>query len=61
MNQIRLYIGEQNRELKPGDSWNIPSNKTHKADIIEDSVVIEVFNPVREDYFKFVNVKDVIE
>jgi unsaturated pyranuronate lyase len=35
---------------EPGDSWCIPSNVEHGADVLEDSVVIEVFSPVREDY-----------
>lgn len=35
---------------EPGDSWCIPSNVEHGVDVLEDSVVIEVFSPVREDY-----------
>lgn len=34
----------------PGDSWAIPGNVEHFADIIEDSVAIEVFSPVRKEY-----------
>jgi len=34
----------------PGDSWIIPGNVSHGATAIEDSNVIEVFSPVREDY-----------
>lgn len=51
--KIRLFIGEESRELNPGDSWNIPADIIHKAEIIEDSVAIEVFSPCREDYLKF--------
>jgi hypothetical protein len=28
----------------------IPGDIEHQAEIIEDSVVVEVFSPVREDY-----------
>ena len=47
---IRLTIGEREFDVKPGDSWCIPMNVEHGARIIEDSVAVEVFSPVREDY-----------
>ena len=48
--RIRLHIGDEVFEVEPGDSWNIPGTVEHGADIIEDSVAVEVFSPVREDY-----------
>ena len=36
--------------FKPGDSWCIPGNVEHRAEVAQDSVAIEVFSPVREDY-----------
>ncbi len=48
--QIRLSIGADEYDAKAGDSWCIPGDIEHGADIIEDSVAIEVFSPVREDY-----------
>lgn len=56
---IRLYINGNSKELKPGDSWNIKSNEMHKAEVLEDSVAIEVFNPIREDYNKYLNSDDI--
>lgn len=47
---IRLAIGSEEFDVLPGDSWCIPGNIEHGADIIEDSVAVEVFSPVREDY-----------
>ncbi len=47
---IRLRIGEDSLELKPGDSWYVPGNITHEADVIDEAVAIEVFSPLREDY-----------
>lgn len=48
--RIRLFIGSEEFECKPGDSWCIPSDEEHGANIIEDSTAVEVFSPVREDY-----------
>ena len=48
--KIRLAVGEQTFEASPGDSWCIPSNTVHSAEILENSLAIEVFSPVREDY-----------
>jgi hypothetical protein len=47
--------------MTPGDSWNIASNSLHNAEILEDSIAIEVFNPVREDYLKYVVKEDVVK
>jgi len=48
--KIRLTIGEQVFDVEEGDSWCIPGNTEHGAEILKDSVAIEVFSPVREDY-----------
>jgi quercetin dioxygenase-like cupin family protein len=48
--QIRLSIGDEIFEVAPGDSWNIPGGVTHRAEILADSLAIEVFSPIREDY-----------
>ncbi|NVN92379.1 MAG: cupin domain-containing protein [Desulfuromonadales bacterium] len=47
---IRLTIGEETYNASAGDSWCIPGDVFHSANIIEDSVAIEVFSPVRKDY-----------
>lgn len=47
---MTLTIGEDSFDVIPGDSWSIPSSVDHNALIHEDSVAIEVFSPVREDY-----------
>ena len=58
--KIRLFIGDASRELVPGDSWSIAKDVMHRAEILEDSVAIEVFSPVREDYLKFMNDLDIV-
>ena len=50
--RMRLVIGGQTFEARPGDSWCIGSGAVHSAQILEDSVAIEVFSPVREAYLR---------
>ena len=47
---IRLTIGGAIHDVLPGDSWCIPGDVLHSAEIMEESVAVEVFSPVREDY-----------
>jgi len=47
---IRLSIGTEKCDVQAGDTWCIPGGVEHGAEIMEDSVAIEVFSPVREDY-----------
>jgi quercetin dioxygenase-like cupin family protein len=48
--RIRLRIGADTRELNPGDSWCIEGGVEHAATSLEDSVAVEIFSPVREDF-----------
>ncbi len=48
--QINLIIDGEKHEVYPGDSWSIAGGILHSAEIIKESVAIEVFSPVREDY-----------
>jgi quercetin dioxygenase-like cupin family protein len=48
--RLDLTIGGQTHTVSPGDSWCIPGDVEHSAVAHEDSVAIEVFSPVREDY-----------
>ncbi len=47
---IILSIDGKKYDMLPGDSWSIPGNAEHGAEILDDSVALEVFSPVREDY-----------
>ncbi len=47
---IRLLVGEEIYDVEPGDSWCIAMNLPHAAEILIDSVAVEVFSPVRVDY-----------
>ena len=48
--RLRMKIGREDFEAQPGDSWSIPGGVEHSAEILEDSVAIEVFFPLRQDY-----------
>ncbi|MDJ0874109.1 MAG: cupin domain-containing protein [Desulfobacterales bacterium] len=48
--RMELTIGAQTHAVRPGDSWCIPGEVEHGAIVLEDSIAVEVFTPVREDY-----------
>jgi len=48
--RIDLTIDGIVHEVRPGDSWCIPGEAAHSAVAFENSVALEVFAPVREDY-----------
>lgn len=37
-------------DVTPGDAWCFPGNERHGVRVLEDSVIVEVFSPVREEY-----------
>jgi len=48
--KIRMIIGDDSFLTEPGDSWCIAGNMIHGAEAIEDSIAVEIFSPLREDY-----------
>jgi len=48
--RLVLIIGDERHEMTPGDSWSILGGIEHGAEVREDSIAVEVFSPVREDY-----------
>ena len=48
---MRFRIGDEERELRPGETWNIPSNVPHSVTAgPEGAVAIEIFTPTRADW-----------
>jgi quercetin dioxygenase-like cupin family protein len=47
---LTLTIGAEARDIFPGDSWSIPGNTQHSAEIHKHSRAIEIFSPVRTEY-----------
>ncbi|MGQ9722962.1 MAG: cupin domain-containing protein [Candidatus Jordarchaeum sp.] len=48
--KVKLRIGEKKYLLGTGDSYYIKPNIDHSAELIEESIIIDVFCPPREDY-----------
>lgn len=48
--RIRFTVDGASFDAGPGDSWCFGGNVVHSAEILEESLAIEVFSPVREDY-----------
>ncbi len=48
--RLDLTIGKETHRAEPGSSWCIPGDVEHSAIACEETVAIEVFSPVREDY-----------
>ena len=48
--KIQLTIGKQVFVVEKGDCWCIPGNMQHSVKILENSIVVEVFSPVRKEY-----------
>ncbi len=50
--KLILVIDKERHVAEAGDSWCIAGNVPHSAEVVEDSVVLEVFSPVREDFLQ---------
>jgi len=48
--KLRFNVEGEVFDVETGDSWCLPGDVEHSAEALEDSVIIEVFSPVREDY-----------
>jgi gluconolactonase len=48
---LQMTIGDETRELRPGDAYTIPGGIPHMAvGGPEGGLALDVFSPVREDY-----------
>ncbi len=43
-------LGDEERELGPGDYWLVPSNVPHQVTALEPSLCVDIFSPPREEY-----------
>ena len=48
----RLAIAAPVVPIAAGDSLQIPSNAPHSVEALEDSVAVDLFSPVREDWIR---------
>jgi quercetin dioxygenase-like cupin family protein len=49
---FEVQIEKQNKSLKSGDSFFVPPSIKHGVVALEDSLLVEVFSPSREDFLK---------
>ncbi|MBK7907287.1 MAG: cupin domain-containing protein [Gemmatimonadetes bacterium] len=50
---LRFYMGDDGAEVidvMAGEVLHIPSNVWHKAEALEDTLDVDIFNPPREDW-----------
>ena len=57
---LTLTVGEEAREIFPGDSWSIPGDVEHSARVHQDSKAIEIFSPVRMEYLPLEKQSDLL-
>jgi quercetin dioxygenase-like cupin family protein len=48
--RLKFTVRGETVVAEPGDSWCLPAGTVHGAEGLEETVVVEVFSPVREDY-----------
>lgn len=49
--RMEFRLGSEWRTLDPGDAGVVPAGVEHEARFIEDTAVIDVFAPPREDFY----------
>ena len=50
---LKFWIGEDGAEeviVRAGEVLHIPSNVPHKAEALEDTLDIDIFSPIRQDW-----------
>jgi len=48
--RVIFVINGERFDTLPGSTWSIPGNIEHSVEVLEDSIVVEAFSPVREEY-----------
>ena len=48
--RLRLTVGDEETVMGPGDLVLIPPEVPHEAEALEDTEVIDIFSPPREDF-----------
>lgn len=49
---FEYYEGGEKHIIKAGDSYFVPSDVEHGVVALEDSVILDIFTPQREDFLK---------
>lgn len=49
---FEVQVGSEKRVLSAGDSFHVPSNVEHGVVALEDSMILDVFTPMREEFLR---------
>ena len=49
---LRFIVGGEEHIVGPGESVPLAADVPHEVEALEDSVVLDVFSPVREDWLR---------
>lgn len=50
--KFEFTVGDEVKVVEKGDSVLIPSNAQHGVLCLEDGILVDIFNPKREDFLK---------
>jgi quercetin dioxygenase-like cupin family protein len=49
---VRMTVADETFVLKAGEMVHVPPNVPHGNVALEDTIIVEIFSPVREDWIK---------
>ncbi len=49
---LRFRIGDETRVVRSGESVVVPSDSEHEVEALEDSIVLDLFAPPRDDWIR---------
>ena len=52
MGRLKFVVGNETYIAEPGDVVHIPPNTMHSVEALEDSLVIDVYSPIRDDWLR---------
>lgn len=50
--RLRFVIGDEEKIVEAGATVLIPADAPHEVEALEDSIALDVFSPVREDWVR---------
>lgn len=50
--RLRFVVGDEEHEVGRGESMFVPGGVPHEVEALEDSLVLDVFSPVRDDWLR---------
>lgn len=50
--RLRFVVGSEETEVAAGESMFVPSGEPHEVEALDDSLVLDVFSPARDDWMR---------